>query len=411
MLGRLDLGTRCLVVEDLRTREVAGERAIELLSRAGFRPKPSLFESRESVRPDESAIGKVMLDMDADTDFLVVVGSGCLTDVTRFISGRTGVPFVSVPTAPSMDGYASTGSPMSQSGHKRTIIATNALDIVADTEILARAPHEMIASGYSDTIGKLTSRLDWELSNIVTDEYCCPFFVERIADAVENCAAVADRIRAGDPAAVGTLAEALMLSGIAMSVVGNSRPASGSEHSLSHYWEMKAHIDGRPEFFHGTKVGVGTGIVARFYEAFFSRDPASVDLESIRRRKQSLEEIESDLVGRLGSVAAGIIAEVAAPQYLSWPEQEGQIRRIQDSWTRIEQLRKIAPSFDEVSAIQRGVDAPVDPAAIAVDTGYLRESILTAKEVRGRYTVFRAAETLGWLEEIAEEVSAAYAVS
>ncbi|MBD3307178.1 iron-containing alcohol dehydrogenase, partial [candidate division KSB3 bacterium] len=99
VLNQLDLGKQGLVIADLNTYDAAGARVMEKLQQASYQPKLCLFETREWVKPDEYAIGTVMLNIERDTSFLLVVGSGCLTDLTRYISSRTGIPFISVPTA------------------------------------------------------------------------------------------------------------------------------------------------------------------------------------------------------------------------------------------------------------------------------------------------------------------------
>jgi glycerol-1-phosphate dehydrogenase [NAD(P)+] len=408
VLNRLDLGKKCVVIADLNTHDTAGEKVIEILHNTSYTPKLCLFNTREMVKPDEYAIGKVMLDIDLETSFLLVVGSGSLTDLVRYISSRTRIPFISVPTAASMDGYASSGAPMLHGGYKRTILSTYPQAIIADIDVFSQAPYEMTAAGFSDMIGKLNSRVDWQFSHIITGEYYCEFFVELIDEVVQMCVANTTGIKQRDPEIMGHLMEGLILSGIGMVLIGNSRPASGSEHSLSHYWEMKAILENHPQYLHGTKVGVGTGVMAKFYEKFFSRDPAKIDLATVKQRKQSLEHLEAYLHECLGPVAESVIKEVTRPSYLNWEEQQRQIERLQTSWEAVKALQAIEPTFARVVEIQRAAEASIMPGEIDVDRALLREALLNAKEIRSRFTVLRAAEILGWLEEITEEVVGEY---
>ncbi len=409
VLNRLDIGKKCVVIADLNTYEAAGEKVIEVLHNTSYMPKLCLFNTRDMVKPDEYAIGKVMLEVEPETSFLLAAGSGSLTDLTRYISSRTRIPFISVPTAASMDGYASSGAPMLHGGYKRTLISTHPHAIIADVDLFCQAPYEMTASGFSDMIGKLNSRVDWKFSNIITGEYYCEFFVELIDDVVKMCAANTAGIQQRDPDIMARLMEGLILSGIGMLIIGNSRPASGSEHSLSHYWEMKAFLEKRPQHFHGIQVGVGTGVMAKFYEKFFSRNPSNIDLLGVKQRKQSLEDLEKYIRQCLGPVVAkGIVEEVSRPLYLNWEEQKKQIEALQASWEQIKTLRKIEPAFDRVVETQRAIGASIMPEEIGVDRRLLRETLLNAKEIRSRYTVLRAAETLGWLEEITDEVVSEY---
>lgn len=407
VLRRLNFGKKCVVIADLNTYQAAGEQVMEKLHHGAYVPKLSLFPTRDLVKPDEYAIGKVMLDLEADTSFLLVVGSGSLTDLIRYISSRTGIPFVSVPTAASMDGYASTGAPMLQDGFKKTIMSTYPHAIVADVNVFCRAPYELTASGFSDMLGKLTSRVDWKLGQMITGEYYCEYFAELIDGVVRMCVEQIAGIKQGEPEIMARLMEGLILSGIGMLVVGNSRPASGSEHSLSHYWEMKAFLEEKTPHLHGTKVGVATGVIAKFYEKFFARNPVDVNLTAVRARKHSLEKIEAAIRLNLGRAAEGVV-EVARSIYLSWEEQQQQIKKLQAAWQEIKALQAITPTFQQVFDIQKAVGASILPHEIEVDRKLLRETLLNAKEVRSKYTVLHAAETLGWLEEITDEVVSEY---
>ncbi len=410
VLNRLEIGKKCVVIADLNTYEAAGEQVVQNLHAASYTAKLCLFDTQEWVLPDERAIGKVMLDIDLDSSFLLVVGSGSLTDLTRYISSRTGRPFVSVPTAASMDGYASSGAPMLHGGFKRTILSTPPHAIIADVDVLCQAPYEMTASGFGDMIGKLNSRVDWKLSNILTGEYYCEFFVELIDDIVKKCVADVAGIRQHNPDSIALLMEGQILSGIGMLLIGNSRPASGAEHSLSHYWEMKAFLENSPQHFHGTKVGVGTGVMAKFFEKFFARDPHRIDPADVKQRKQSLNDLERSICQCLGPVGKRILEEIGRPQYLQWEEQKKQIEALQASWEEIEKLQPLEPTFERVVEIQQAIGTGIMPEEIHVDRDLLHETLLYAKEVRSRYTVLRAAETLGWLDEISDEIVSEYDV-
>lgn len=399
----LDIGKKCLVMADLNTYAAAGEQVMDVLRTYAFTPKLCLFETRDLVKPDEYAAGRVMFELDMDTTFLVVVGSGSLCDLTRYISSRTGLPFIVVATAASMDGYASSVAAVLQNGFKRTLEASYPQAILADADVLCQAPYLMTTAGFSDLIGKLNSRVDWKLSQIITGEHYCDFVVDLVNSAVSMCIENASGIKKKDPDIMAKLAEGLILSGIGMLIVGHSRPASGSEHHLSHYWEMKSFTENRPHYFHGTKVGVATGVMAKFYEKFFARNAADVDPEDVKRRKPSLEDWEARITKNFGPVAEGALKQRDL-LYTNWEEQQQQITKIQEVWDQIKALWALEPDFQRVAELHHTVGVSIHPKEIDVDQAYLRETLLNAKDVRPRYSVLRAADTLGWLEEITEEV-------
>ena len=242
----------------------------------------------------------------------------------------------------------------------------------------------------------------------MTGEYYCPTVVDGVTRAAQACQECADGIGRDDPAAVQTLAEALMISGIGMEMIGNSRPASGSEHSLSHYWEMKAHLEGREEHLHGTKVGVATTVIAAFHERFFARlrNERNVDRAALERTHPSLDETEARVRSVLGSVADRVIREVTRPEYRLWPGRLAEIDSILEHADEIVALGTGAPSYESIIDAQRRAGAPAMPNEIGVSREYLGETLRNAMEVRLRFTVLRAAESLGWLDELTDEVAA-----
>jgi glycerol-1-phosphate dehydrogenase [NAD(P)+] len=197
--------------------------------------------------------------------------------------------------------------------------------------------------------------------------------------------------------------QGLILSGIGMAMAGNSRPASGSEHHLSHFWEMKAVAEQRPEHFHGKKVGVGTAVMAKFYEKFFARDPFAIDPAELQQQKTSYNAWEDRMRKAFGPVANSVIA-LKKPDFQEWDEQRKTIAAIQTHWEQIKALQEITPSHKCVVDILQTASAASQPADIDIDADYLRQTLLNAHNVRIQHTVMTAARTLGWLEDIVDEI-------
>ncbi len=203
------------------------------------------------------------------TKLILAVGSGTIHDISRYLANKRGIPFVSVPTAASVDGFVSTVAAMTWNGFKKTFPAVSPVLVVADTNVFSKAPYRLTASGISDLLGKYTALADWEIAHLVTDEYICERVCELELKAVnEVCSCLPDlrgnvseeqRLKAYEQ-----LMYALLLSGIAMQMIGNSRPASGAEHHISHLWEME--VINRPlDAYHGEKVSIGLMIAAETY--------------------------------------------------------------------------------------------------------------------------------------------------
>lgn len=262
-----DLGaSHIFLVADNYTYEAAGRQVEQLLDQAGLSYHKRVFQTETPLVPNEYALGSVLAAMTSQDDMLLAVGSGTLNDVTKYVSARTGVPYVIAATAPSMDGYASTVAPTILDGFKTTLPAVYPAAIVADVDILKDAPMPMLTAGFGDIIGKFTSLADWRLSHQLNGEYYCPEVAGVIEAAVETCAANAQALAQREPQAIQAVTEALILSGLAMGMVGVSRPASGAEHQMAHYWEMDALRRGEVHPLHGNAVGVGTVLAASLYE-------------------------------------------------------------------------------------------------------------------------------------------------
>lgn len=262
-----DLGaSHIFLVADNYTYEAAGRQVEQLLDQAGLAYHKRVFQTETPLVPNEYALGSVLAAMTSQDDMLLAVGSGTLNDVTKYVSARTGIPYVIAATAPSMDGYASTVAPTILDGFKTTLPAVYPAAIVADVDILKDAPMPMLTAGFGDIIGKFTSLADWRLSHQLNGEYYCPEVAGVIEAAVETCAANAQALAQREPQAIQAVTEALILSGLAMGMVGVSRPASGAEHQMAHYWEMDALRRGEVHPLHGNAVGVGTVLAASLYE-------------------------------------------------------------------------------------------------------------------------------------------------
>ena len=332
---------RMFLTADANTYRVCGERVKELLTGSGLQVKTCVFDGPGTLVPDERALGRLFMEIERDTSLIVAVGSGTLNDLSRFVASRLNVPYMIVATAPSMDGYASVISPLIIQGFKKTFEAVGPCAIVADTAILREAPVDMIRAGFGDILGKLTSLSDWDLARRLNNEDYCNTSAELIRRALERCISAVDGIEQRDEKTIRYITEALILSGVAIGLIGNSRPASGAEHHMAHYWEMDALAKHEEHPLHGNAVGVGAVLISMLYEMARDRLPSDMDIPSSR---QILE-----LLQKAGSC--------------STPQQLGIGREL------------------------------------------LRESLLHAKEIRPRYTLFSALTAMGLLEDYAEQLT------
>lgn len=240
-------------------------KAVERADGSCFEKYETLLLTGEAIHADDVYVDFIQKELSKDTDVLVAAGSGSIHDLARYVSAQRDLPFVSLPTAASVDGFVSTVAAMTWHGMKKTCVAKAPMCVLADTNIFANAPYRLTASGISDLMGKYTALVDWKISHIITGEYFCPGIYELEKEAVDEVNQVLDKIRALDGNSMEKLMYALILSGLAMQMAGNSRPASGAEHQISHLWEM-AVINEPADALHGEKVSAGLILTLKEYE-------------------------------------------------------------------------------------------------------------------------------------------------
>jgi Glycerol dehydrogenase and related enzymes len=233
---------------------------------------PGLFDKYDTIElqgdeihADERQVAYVEENISAAADVLVAVGSGTVHDITRYVAYHHGIPFISVPTAASVDGFVSTVAAMTWHGMKISSVTASPVTVLADTDIFCEAPYRLTASGVSDLLGKYTALADWRIANIITGEYLCERIFSLVKQAVSEVEDALELIHKQDKDAMEKLMYALLLSGLAMQMLGNSRPASGAEHQLSHLWEMSL-INMPLDALHGEKVSVGLVLCLEEYE-------------------------------------------------------------------------------------------------------------------------------------------------
>ena len=205
-------------------------------------------------------------------DYFIAAGAGTLHDITRIVSHERNVPFVSYSTAPSVDGFVSGIVPItSKSGMKLTLYGTPPVALFADTAVLAAAPKRLVAAGAGDMLAKYIALADWQIASLLSGEYICPPTLGLVYGAVERTRASlaayeSDKSGESYKNLCAELLGGLVSSGLCMQYIGNSRPASGAEHHIAHFFEMGVILS--TDCLHGENVGVGSALCAGLYHRF-----------------------------------------------------------------------------------------------------------------------------------------------
>jgi glycerol-1-phosphate dehydrogenase [NAD(P)+] len=202
-----------------------------------------------------------------DKNFVVAVGGGRTIDIAKIASVSANLPFISVPTAASHDGIASMRASIRFKEGPQSIEAQTPLAVIADTRIIAQAPHRLLAAGCGDIISNYTAVKDWELARKLRGEEFSEYAAALSLMSTEIILNAATQIKPNLEDSVRLVVKALVSSSVAMSIAGSSRPASGSEHKFSHALDVKAP---KPAL-HGEQCGVGTIMMAYLHGGDWQR--------------------------------------------------------------------------------------------------------------------------------------------
>ena len=184
-------------------------------------------------------------------DAVVGIGGGRTLDVAKYAATLAGLPMVAVATNLAHDGLASPVASLEQDGRKGSYGVQIPLAVVVDLDYVDRSPPEQLRSGIGDALSNVSALADWELAHRERNEP-----VDGLATVFARTAATSLMYRTDGVEADGfltALAEALVLSGLAMVVAGSSRPCSGACHEISH--AIDALYPGSAS--HGEQVAVG----------------------------------------------------------------------------------------------------------------------------------------------------------
>ena len=400
---KLDFNSLYLICDRI-TYNIAGKCCMEILAAATMKAQVIVLNHTGF---DEATLGELLINMPDDCDLMVAVGTGAINDMTRYFSFRMHRPFFTVATAAPMDGFASALAVLNINNLKTSIDAQTPTAIIGDTEILKNAPSRMIAAGLGDLLGKSTCLCDWKLSKIISGEHYCDNIVKLVEKCVADVLGNAEKAKERDPKVLGDIMEGLVLAGVAMSLYGSSRPASGCEHHMSHYWEMMFEQAGKHPVPHGTQVGVATVLILKLVEALRN---AKVDFEAARTAARTYDQAawEENIHAAYGPAAQGIIDMELKAKKNETSVRLKRIDTMETRWDEITALLGALPASETVAGLLKSLGSPSTPEDIGVDPVMLKNTFLYCKEVRARYTILQMVWDLGLLDELSDKVMEQY---
>ena len=388
---------------DQNTYEAAGRRAEELLSQAGIPFVTYIIPCEgERISPAEWEVGSACLHFDPSCDLVLGVGTGVVNDICKVLARAAGKKSAIIGTAPSMDGFASDSSAMEINHVKMTVFNRAPRGILLDTDILSRAPMRMLWAGLGDMAAKYIALCEWRISHLVTGEYYCEEVASLMRAALRRVVEAADGIPERDPKAIQSIAEGLVISGVAMAYAEISRPASGMEHYFSHMWEMMALERNEPYDLHGIQVGIGTVLTLKLYRKFRQITP---DREKARAYWQAMtpERWESQIRRIFGKTAPEIIAMEQKGKKNDPEAHRLRLEKILDNWDGImAAVREELPDEGRLRALMERVGMPVKPSQIGIGPEDTVNAFIGARDARMKYMSCTLLWDLGLTEEFAQ---------
>lgn len=351
----------------------------------GVRPKSDkeIVLPAENLHADNHGVMLTMEQLPENCDYLIAVGSGTIHDLTRYCAYKKGIPFVSCPTAASVDGFCSSVAAMTWDGFKKTFEAVAPKIVIADLNIISKAPTFLTNSGFGDMIGKYVALADWKIAHNLVDEYFCDRIYNMTLDATQAVTKSAEAIKTGSISAYEKLIYGLLLSGFAMQMLGNSRCASGAEHHISHLIEMQPEGLGvKSNALHGEKVGVATLLACRQYHKI--RSDKNIIFNDYR--EASYEYIKKMFGDKLSSA---IIKENTKDCACGIKSQT-----ITDNWNRICDIIDTIPSYDELIKKYEMLGAKSNLSDIDVPEEKIDILMEYSPLVRNRLTLMRLCRAL-----------------
>lgn len=332
----------------------------------------------DNLHADNHGVAMALNRIPEECGYLIAIGAGTIHDITRYCAYERHLPFVSCPTAASVDGFCSSVAAMTWDGFKKTFEAVAPRIVIADLNVISKAPKRLTNSGFGDMIGKFIALADWKIAHLLIGENFCSTIHDMTMDATKAVLESTAAINKGEITAFEKLTYGLLMSGLAMQLLGSSRCASGAEHHISHLIEMQpAGLCVKSNALHGEKVGVGTLIVSQKYHEI-ATDKNIIWTNYSEAKPDYIKDMFGESLGdsvvteNLSDCASGITAKT-----------------ITENWDAIRDIINEIPSYDDLIEKYEILGVQSKLGDINVPEEKLETLLEYAPLVRNRLTLLR----------------------
>lgn len=382
-----------LIIADENTWRVAGGKVFNYMRSAGVPCGVFIFPDT-GFHADWDHIETVDALLDQTGSVAVSVGSGTINDLCKLTAHHHGQSYLSVATAASVDGYTSFGASITFEGLKQTFECPAPVALVADIDIIAKAPKEMTAAGYADLAAKIPAGGEWMIADLFGTEPIIPSAWHMLQDVLDQLLSDPEGVAAGKPEAIAALFEGLTLSGFAMQAARSSRPASCTDHLFSHYLDMTGHRYNGKLQSHGFQVAIGTLTMCAFFDEFLKLDLTQIDVEKCVQAWPTLEEEQARAKALFSTfVNPSLGVSEITKKYADAEGVRQQLAKVRDQWPELkEKYRKQVYTFEKMKELFRIVGAPADPADIGVTRQQLKDMVPYTQLMRYRINLLDLAK-------------------
>lgn len=374
----------------------AGQAVIASLKSVGISVETHIIPAKPRPKPSVE-LARTFESLITPTTIPISLGSGVMNDLVKYAAFQKNMPYCAIATAASMDGYASAGSPLSRDGFKITIPTSCPRLIIADLDIIAAAPSEMVGWGYGDLAGKIPAGGDWLIADAfdieTIDEIAWPLVQNNLKSWLANPKAVL----AGDFDAIAHLFMGLTVAGLAMEFHGSSRPASGADHQIAHMWEMEDLKYQGERVSHGACVSVGCVTALQLFDWLLEQNLEQLNIDHIIENTANLDakfaEIDTLIANPQIIERARIETE---KKHLSHEELRVRLDLIQKRWPQLKNRleQHLIRAYDVIELL-KSAGSPVTASDIGVSKEHHRKTVQASRFIRSRYTILDLLDEVG----------------
>lgn len=242
--------------------ELFGDDIVKSIKEVGI----TISNIETATTIDFKEVAEGAFEISNDVEALIGIGGGKVIDAVKYMSFLRKLPFISIPTSTSNDGFSSSGASLMLNGRRMSFPAKTPYGIIVDIDVIKGAPEKFIYSGIGDLVSNITALYDWKFeednNKAIVDDFAVLISKKSVNSFVRT---EFETIK--DDLFLKELVESLTMNGISMEIAGNSSPASGAEHLISHALDKFVLS---PQL-HGVQVGVATYIMARIQNHRVSR--------------------------------------------------------------------------------------------------------------------------------------------